>query len=188
MGAREQRAAIGQSLTRHRGLWFALTGVAMMAVLAVRHSPEAMLDRQVQEEAEEAMAWALVLERAHPTHDFSGLDLSRAMTQGWVPAAMLRAEGWPVRTRWGTEIDLAAHSIRSPADGFVLRYRRLPATVCAPLAHALGRSAHGVRVNDRDVMGLDGVDLDEASTACAGEPTLEASFHADLFPGTALRR
>lgn len=153
-------------------------------------TPSGQMPDGVREERKNLLTLADTLWQQVPQRDFSTLTLSQAIANRWVPGAMIRAQGHPVRTRWGTAVALEPYTVRAPGDGFSVIYDKVPTPACRALAREVGAQLHGLQISGKDVMGVDGPEWSLVDQFCAVDQgaRMRFSFQNDFIPGTALRK
>lgn len=171
----------------HARLWAGLA-IALLAGLALHaYQAHQRVPARVAEEAGRLEALARAVWTTTPGRDFSALDVKQAIARRQVPSGMLRPTGAPVRSAWGTPVELLPHAVVRPADGFIVRYRNLPPSACVQLLVAMGPKIYDARIDQRPVMAASGPDLSLVRPLCAAHPDrVDFIFHPDLVPGTAM--
>lgn len=162
--------------------------IALASLVTYWWTSDKVYSAEVSAEASNLRRMVQILEKNYAADGFAYLSVRQAVLDKSVPAAMLRPQGFPVQSIWGTNIDLRPHSVRTPADGFSVLYQKVPPTDCQGLAMVMGIHVHDLKIRGQSVMGAEGPEPTLVQAQCGGDQgaPMEFIFHSDLVPGTAI--
>ena len=162
--------------------------IALVSLATYWLTSDKVYSTEVSTEAANLRRLVQSLEKDAAGQGFADLSVRQAVLRNSIPAAMLRPQGHPVQSVWGTNIDLRPHSVRTPADGFSVLYQKVPSADCQGLAMVMGPSVHELKVSGQSVMGAEGPEPSLVQAQCSGDQgvPMELVFHSDLVPGTAV--
>ena len=166
----------------------AIAFIALVSLATYWWTSDKVYSAEVSTEAANLRRLVQSLEKDAAGQGFADLSVRQAVLRKSIPAPMLRPQGHPVQSVWGTNIDLRPHSVRTPADGFSVLYQKVPSADCQGLAMVMGPSAHDLKISGQGVMGAQGPEPSLVQAQCSGDQgaPMEFVFHSDLVPGTAL--
>lgn len=124
-----------------------------------------------------------------PGRDFSSLSTRQALEARLIPAPMLRHSGPPVRSAWGTEVEVLPYKVAQEGDALMVRYKDLPPSACNSLIVELAPSLYDIQVHRRSVMAGGRAVGSDVSSACQGaSTTVDFIYQPEFIPGTAMAR